>query len=267
MALEDLHAGAGFTLRDSPSESARFGRRIARLVVTAREPAELGGLGDALDACPADVVVARWPSDALWLPARLCRPGHDVVAAGAIVYWGAPVGSGRRPAADGSLEVQVVSAGQPGADALGALVDEVVGDSFADYGNHYVADPLLDRAAAAAGYQEWARRSLTDDNHAVVVLRDADTALGLATCARSSDAEHVEVLLAGMASRAQGRGLYAHLLAAVEDMAAGLGAQRLVISTQTHNTKVQRAWARYGLEPFAAYETAHLVRRGLLQAD
>jgi RimJ/RimL family protein N-acetyltransferase len=210
-------------------------------------------------------VIARWPSDALWLPARLCRPGHDVVAAGAIVYWGLTVGAGRRPAG-AELGVDVVLAGGPGSAELAPLVDEVVGDSFAGYGNHYAADPLLDPAAAAAGYQEWARRSLTDGDHAVVVLRDGDGALGLATCARSADGEHVEILLAGMVSRAQGRGLYGHLLAAVEDLAAELGARRLVISTQTHNAKVQRAWARYGLEPFAAYETAHVVRRGLLSA-
>jgi RimJ/RimL family protein N-acetyltransferase len=262
VALEDLAGTAGFTLAASDSETARFGRGVARLVVD--DPARLGGLAEALDACPADVVVARWPGEALSVPARLCRPGRDVLAAGAIVYWGVPTGSGRRPAADGGLTAETVTAGDPGAAALAALVDELVADSFAGYGNHYVADPLLDRAAAAAGYQEWARRSLTDGGHAVVVLRAGGDAVGLATCALSGGAEHLEILLAGMASRVQGRGLYGHLLAAVEDLAAGLGARRLVISTQTHNTRVQRAWARYGLEPFAVYETAHLVRRGLL---
>jgi GNAT superfamily N-acetyltransferase len=264
VALEDLAGAAGFTLADSGSETARFGRGVARLVVS--DPTRLDGLAGALDGCPADVVVARWPSDALTVPARLCRPGRDVVAARAIVYWGLAVGSGRRAGADPDLRTDAVTAGDAGAGALAPLVDELVADSFAGYGNHYVADPLLDRAAAAAGYQEWARRSLTERGHAVVVLRAGDAPVGLATCARSADGDHLEILLAGIASRAQGRGLYAHLLAGVEDLASALGAGRLVISTQTHNTKVQRAWARYGLEPFAAYETAHLVRRGLLPA-
>jgi RimJ/RimL family protein N-acetyltransferase len=264
VALEDLDAPAGFTLAGSASESARFGRDIARLVVTASTPVDLTGLDVALDDCPADVVVTRWPSTALWVASLLCRPDRDVIAAGAIVYWGVAVGSGRRPPVDAALRTEVVAAGDPGAGELVPLVDDLVADSFAGYGNHYVADPLLDTSAAEAGYQEWARRSLTDSGHAVVVLRSGGAPVGMATCSASSDGEHVEILLAGMASAAQGRGLYGHLLAAVEDMAAGLGAQRLVISTQTHNTKVQRAWARYGMEPFAAYETAHLVRRGLL---
>jgi RimJ/RimL family protein N-acetyltransferase len=266
VALEDLRAPAGFTLAASASESARFGRDIARLVVTATAPAELTGLDTALDGCPADVVVARWPSAALWLPALLCRPGRDVVAAGAIVYWGVPVGSGRRPAADTALTVDVVPAGDPAAAEVAPLVDALVADSFAGYGNHYSADPLLARSAAEAGYQEWARRSLTDGGHAVVVLRAGGEALGIATVSESADTEHVEILLAGIASAAQGRRLYGHLLAGVEDLAAALGATRVVISTQTHNTRVQRAWARYGMEPFEAYETAHLVRRGLLPA-
>jgi hypothetical protein len=31
-----------------------------------------------------------------------------------------------------------------------------------------------------------------------------------------------------------------------------------------HNVRVQRAWARFGLRPFAAVETVHLVDRALL---
>lgn len=82
---------------------------------------------------------------------------------------------------------------------------------------------------------------------------DADTGCGL-----------VEILLAGVVPHAQGRGMYPHLLAAMEDWALDEGAEAVVISTQGHNTRVQRAWSRYGFEPVHSLVTAHLVRPELL---
>ena len=67
-----------------------------------------------------------------------------------------------------------------------------------------------------------------------------------------------------MISAAQGRGIYAHLLAEVERRAAERGAAEVVISTQGHNVRVQRVWARYGFEPVHAMLTVHLVRPELL---
>lgn len=88
--------------------------------------------------------------------------------------------------------------------------------------------------------------------------------LGLATL--EEDGPRTEILLAGVVSGSQGRGLYAHLLRAVEDRALARGAAEVVISTQGHNTRVQRAWARYGFEPVQTFLTVHLVRSRLLRA-
>jgi hypothetical protein len=52
----------------------------------------------------------------------------------------------------------------------------------------------------------------------------------------------------------------------VEDQAADTGVSQVLISTQGHNVRVQRAWSRYGLEPVATFVTVHLVRSGLLPA-
>lgn len=90
-----------------------------------------------------------------------------------------------------------------------------------------------------------------------------DGILALATLA--DDDDRTEILLAGVVSRARGRGLYAHLLAAVEGRALARGAREVVISTQGHNTGVQRAWARYGFEPALTFLTVHLVRSRLLR--
>jgi RimJ/RimL family protein N-acetyltransferase len=78
--------------------------------------------------------------------------------------------------------------------------------------------------------------------------------------------DHTEILLAGLVPAAQGRRLYGDLLLAVERAAGEAGRERLVISTQVQNVRVQRAWARFGMRPFAAVETVHLVRPELLRA-
>jgi ribosomal protein S18 acetylase RimI-like enzyme len=145
-------------------------------------------------------------------------------------------------------------------------VDAVVAASFAGYGNHYLANPLLDPAAALAGYQEWARLTVSAHPEDVLLLRRGGQVIGVATCHASPEDDHLEILLAGLLPTAQGRGLYAHLLAGCATHARHRGLARLIISTQAHNVRVQRAWARAGLLPFGAVETVHCLHPGLLAA-
>ena len=71
--------------------------------------------------------------------------------------------------------------------------------------------------------------------------------------------DFVEILLAGVGPPWQGRGVYSSLLWAVEDFAADRGLSSVYISTQAHNTRVQRSWARFGFTPVAAFETVHAM--------
>jgi RimJ/RimL family protein N-acetyltransferase len=269
-------AGAGVTHVASPAESDRFGVGIARVTVgAAADPSTRAALlSDALDETSADVVVVRYPAVAGDCAAASAAAGRDVLAAGALVYWAlAPAG---RPAHVDHPDLAVVGADEAGAPAsLDEAVDSVVRESFDGYANHYTFNPLLDDTAALAGYVDWARRatapelsgSPVDTEVGTVVLVHREQPVGVATTSsgpESGGGRHVEVLLAGVARRWQGRGWYATLLAGVASRAFDAGASRLVISTQVHNTRVQRAWARAGFEPFAAVETLHLVRRGLL---
>jgi ribosomal protein S18 acetylase RimI-like enzyme len=158
----------------------------------------------------------------------------------------------------------VLSAATLDLETVPAIVREVVRSSFRDYGNHYTANPLLDPAAALAGYEDWAVRSLRSDPGNVLVMMEGGAPIGMATLEPGADGNHCEILLAGLVPAAQGRRLYDGLLEGCERAAAARGATRIVISTQVHNVRVQRAWARHGLRPFAAIETVHLVDRRLL---
>lgn len=257
MSWADLRAGDEPVLRDSPAESDRFGHSVQRMTV----PLDFDGDDDAvvgvLERAEADVVVLRYPAARVALFSRLLGRGRDALLADQLDYWRLNVGTGRRPEPVRALLVE------PAVGGLDSLVDDLVADIFAGYGNHYLANPIFDPAKALAGYQEWARGSARQGGS--LVLSENGFPVALATTA--SEGDHREIELAGVRTGRQGQGLYPHLLAGVEDVAAAAGQVEVVISTQVHNTGVRRAWARYGFEPVACFSTVHLVAGGLLEAE
>lgn len=250
----------GVVVRPSPVETDRFGCTIDRVTI-GPGPVDVDRLLAVIQDLSADVLVVRYDAARLELHSTFARSRRAVVPAGTLTYWEQPV-SVAEPAAPSNLEVHPADAGD--LETVSALVREIVRASFRDYGNHYTANPLLDPSAALAGYEDWAVRSLSGDPGNVLVMTDRGEPIGLATLELGADARHLEILLAGLVPTAQGKGLYGSLLDACERVAAARGARRMVISTQVHNVRVQRAWARHGLRPFAAIETVHLIDRDLL---
>lgn len=257
MSWDDVVIARGVSRRESPYETSRFGRSFSRLTVPLGSQTDdvFDDVREALARDAADVVVLRYPASRVDWFARLLGPERDLIAADSLVYWRLQIGSGRRPAAAADLSASAASGVTP------EFLDSLVRDMFVGYGNHYLANPLLDPAAALDGYVEWARRS-ADQDTSVVLTQATEGAVGLATMSTSGSVSEIE--LAGIAAQAQQRGYYGHLLAGCEDVAGAAGADRLVISTQVHNTDVQRAWARYGFEPVGTVLTVHAVRTGLL---
>lgn len=235
----------------SPLESARFGRTVARITVSAESTTPLRDVRAAVAESAADVVVLRYPAAYVGWFAELTTLGRTAVLADSLVYWRLRAGEGRAPRPTADLTV--------GGGADPAEVRALVRDVFAAYGNHYLADPLFDPAAALAGYEEWALGSTAAGE--CLTLRGPAGPLALATLAE--DPARTEILLAGVVAAARGRGVYAHLLRAVEERTVSRGAAEVVISTQGHNTGVQRAWARYGFEPVHTALTVHLIRSPL----
>jgi GNAT superfamily N-acetyltransferase len=229
-------------------DAERFGVSVDRIAVSASASVSLPAVLTAVAESAADVVILRYPARKVRWFAALASSGRVAILADSLCYWSLGTGGGRRPAPLPDYRVGVES------DLDGSVVDALVADIFGDYGNHYSANPLFDPALALTGYQEWARRSIS--GHGAVTVRGPhDRLVGLATIDQGPPV--TEIQLAGVVSSEQGRGRYAHLLAAVEDTAT---TDRLVISTQCHNTGVQRAWARYGFEPVHSLLTVHLVK-------
>lgn len=250
MSWADLLTAESVTAGTSPLDSQRFGRSISRITVPTSWEGDVENILGEIEKQAADVCIVRYPArNQTWFSAILgCR--GDVVLADTLVYWSLDVGSGRAP----KPSSDVVTAG--GVDPK--VIDDLVTEVFSRYANHYAANPLFSQELVLEGYRDWVRRS-AESGHMTSLWVDADIA-GFATHEDTSGVR--EILLAGVTPRHQARGLYAHLIAGEEAGAAGSGAELLVISTQGHNTNVQRAWARYGFEPVEAFLTVHVTRRG-----
>ncbi|MDP9841392.1 ribosomal protein S18 acetylase RimI-like enzyme [Streptosporangium lutulentum] len=256
MGFDDVTGARAVRAVESPLESARFGRTVERLTVPADSGASFSEVREAILDSAADVVVLRYPAEHVGWFARLTCLGRTAVFADSLVYWRLHAGKGHAP--EPSADLRVTGLAAP------TTVRKLVSSVFGAYGNHYLANPLLDPDAALAGYREWALRSAAEDGCLALECRgvagEEPQMAGLATL---EEGTRTEILLAGVISELQGRGLYAHLLKAVEDRTLARGAAEVVISTQGHNTRVQRAWARYGFEPVLTLLTVHLVRSPL----
>jgi GNAT superfamily N-acetyltransferase len=260
----------GVVVRDSRVETDRFGRWIQRVTIGPGR-VDADDLLALIEDLTADVLVVRYDAARLELPSIFARSRWAVIPAGALTYWEQTV-SASQPASSpesgpsGASKIEVVSADTERHEEVSALVRRLVRAMFMNYGNHYLVNPLLDPLAALAGYEDWAVQTLNNHPGNVLVMKDGREPIGLATLDLSADSSHLEILLAGLVPNAQGKGLYGLLLESCESAAAARGASRVVISTQVHNLRVQRAWARRGLRPFGAIETVHLVDRDLLLA-
>lgn len=252
-------SGQGVRRWVSRPEGARFNLSVARVVVgadTADVESVRADFVATLDAATEDLVIARWPARFTRLGAAASSSRRRVIPADMLTYWEAPAAALASSAGPGPADgCAIIRPTGPSRD-IEAAIEQVVEDSFRGYGNHYTANPALDPELALAGYLEWAVGAFRSDPGNVVILREGEDPIGVATL--TQDGNDLEIELAGLTSAAQGRGLYGHLLAAVGQVAVDRGLDRVIISTQVHNVRVQRAWVRAGMKPFAAVTTVHL---------
>jgi hypothetical protein len=141
-------------------------------------------------------------------------------------------------------------------------VYDLARSAFSDYGSHYRANPRFDVAAIAPGYAEWASVQVEASESDVLVVSQQGVDVAFVAMHRSR--RRSEITLSGVPQVARGRGAYRASMAVAETSAAEHGHDSLVISTQVHNTVVQRVWADRGYLPVHAFETVHFLRPDLV---
>ncbi len=142
------------------------------------------------------------------------------------------------------------------ADAEG--VGDIARAAFANYLGHFHADPRLDGAAADAVYIDWAQNSVTprSEGDRARVLQSQDRLAGFLTTKRNSASE-IEIVLNAVHPDLQRRGYYERLLHDSLVTGREAGADRVVVSTQLNNFRVQRVWSKLGFRLASARHTFH----------
>ncbi len=231
----------------STAESARFGLRVARWAPAAPD--------ERIDPTGYDVVIVRRPEAWAdrWIDLTRFND-HVAVHADTLLYW---EWTDRGENIEARAEIVTVE------DAPSREIETLVRDVFAEYHNHYRANPLFDPALVLAGYVEWALSTVDRVPGAFIGVGSIDELTGFGVI--DWGAEVPDVRLAGVTSAARGQGWYGELVARMMLVARARGAGHLRISTQAQNLKVQRTWASFGWRQVDALGTTHLIRSELLE--
>jgi len=232
-------------LATSDVDSARFGVPIARSY--AASVVDVSGIAEEARASGVAMVIVRSPANDLAVAQALETAGARLCDT--LVHYAR--------ALDRPIPEQPRPVRPAGPDDT-AEITAIAESAFAGYQGHYHADPRLDRAAADAGYVDWARRSMADGD--VLVIEDGGAIAGFLSMERRET--ETEIVLNGIRPDAQGRGLYPALVIGALRQAAQLHAPRCVVSTQVSNMPAQKVWIRLGFEPTHAVHTFHLWSDG-----
>ena len=234
-------------LAASDVDSARFGVPIARAY--APSVGDVTAITAAARSSAFGMVIVRSPADDLAIAQAIEDAGGRLCDT--LVYY--------ERALDRAIPEQprpVRPATPRDVDAITAIAS----GAFAGYRGHYHADARLDRAAADAGYVDWARRSA--ETAYMLVVEDQGLVAGfLSMEARPTE---TEIVLNAVRPESQGHGLYPALVIAALHRSVELEAVRCIVSTQVGNVAAQKVWVRTGFEPSHAVHTFHLwlVRHG-----
>ena len=220
----------------SPYETARFGLRIFR---GSPVSTDASALIEELRRERVDVAILRVPAAAHELAETISAAGMPSIVADALVHYAADLSARSSEVSDGA-SLRLRRANGRDAASLVSMVRQI----FAGYPTHYHANPLFDPERILDGYAEWAVRH-TEPNEegrlAWIIEVDGQDA-GFSCVEVVPDGSTARGVLNGVLPDHRGRGIYRDILRAMLARFAADGVKRFAISTQAHNTAVQRVW-------------------------
>jgi GNAT superfamily N-acetyltransferase len=235
----------------SESESRRFGYRVFR---AAQPEIQEDAVLDDLIASAADVLILRIPADAQHTIPRLNRIGLPYFVADTLVYYRIEFSRWTpEPLKNTDLRFELLDARNL------AVLDPLLDDIFADYRNHYSANPYLPLDTVLLGYKEWVSgfcAGAADDKLGWLAYL-GDTPVAFCTCTQSADVD--EGVLYGVCPSASGKGIYRDLIRFTGAQAKQRGVAAFKVSTQIQNLAVQKVWSSEGFRMDRALLTIHVT--------
>jgi hypothetical protein len=236
----------------APLETARFGLSVARASLDDDE-VDAAALARQLIKHRIDVAILRIPARPSPGIAALHAIGLAPIHADTLVTYSCDLVQ-HPPQALLNPSLQIRPAEPVDAPGITALVETV----FADYPNHYRANPLFPREDIVAGYGQWALSHIDAANRTCWLACVDGRIAGLA-CSAFDDRTGVcqGVLHAVSPDFARNR-IYTDLIRFTQNTFRERGLKALTISTQVGNLRVQRVWVREGFTFESAMDTFHI---------
>ena len=251
MQIPDSECPGGYLAYEIAAESRRFGRKVRRYVLAGPDA---GPMADAIASDKVDLAIVRIPTDQLGVVNDLSNRFDSVLLADClVVYTRENVRSGvPDPPRNGHWILQAATVDD------GQLLDSMTEQVFANYSNHYSANPDLHGFKLGDAYKEWVGSHVTESGRGCFIARISGTPVGFATVRLGED--EGEGVLYGVLPEHQGRGVYRDLIRSTVREFMERGYVRTLVSTQVDNRAVQRVWASERFSLTHSYFTIHINR-------
>jgi ribosomal protein S18 acetylase RimI-like enzyme len=234
-------------------ESRRFGFQILNVQCGAQSEGRESELSQALSSEIYELAVVRYPVHLEGVAQLLATHGEKTIDADPTVYWGTPIRKDVPNRSPANIAIQRID------ESALEIVEQVINSAFSGYRSHWHDNPRTQNIRMEDAYNEWVKNKITNnESRCYLMLVDREPAGFAMTETRELVSE---ILLAGICTQFQSRGLYRHLLAHIENEMFSEKSVELVISTQSQNRNVQKAWEKYGLIPLMTVRTVHVENR------
>ena len=234
-------------------ESRRFGFQILNAQCGAQSEGRESELSQALSSEIYELAVVRYPVHLEGVAQLLATHGEKTIDADPTVYWGTPIRKDVPNRSPANIAIQRID------ESALEIVEQVINSAFSGYRSHWHDNPRTQNIRMEDAYNEWVKNKITNnESRCYLMLVDREPAGFAMTETRELVSE---ILLAGICTQFQSRGLYRHLLAHIENEMFSEKSVELVISTQSQNRNVQKAWDKYGLIPLMTVRTVHVENR------
>lgn len=235
------------------AESRRFGFRILNAQCGALSDGKESELAQALSSEVYELAIVRYPVHLEGVDQLLAKFGNKTIDADPTVYWGISIRNDVPNRLPANVAIQRID------ESSLEVAEQVINSAFSGYRSHWHDNPRTQNIRMEDAYNEWVKNKITNnESRCYLMFVDGESA----GFAMTETREQVgEILLAGICSEFQSRGLYQHLLAHIENEMLSEKSVELVISTQSQNRNVQKAWDKYGLVPLMTVRTVHVENR------
>lgn len=137
------------------------------------------------------------------------------------------------------------------------IISELISRIFNGYENHYHSSPVFNTVNLAEGYMEWTEPYLRDGDKCCFIIQDLGVPAGFLSARIDAENSCADIILNGVLKEFEGQGKYSWLIRHLKQELHNTGIDKVIVSTQLNNQRVQSVWMKEGLFPYQSFYTFH----------